>query len=184
VMETSKTVLGPEHPSTLTSMGNLASTFWNQGRWAEAEKLEVQMMETRKTVLGLEHPDTLTSMFNLSHTWKQQGRDDNALAMLEICVPLLNQQLGSNHPHAISATATLKNWRTPVHGPSHIFSESSSGRHEIYQSDSERPTQARPSQVPGTEQRSNQPITKGLQPLDRTQKPRKRDVIKKLFRPK
>jgi len=44
VMETSKRVLGVEHPSTLTSMANLASTFWNQGRWKEAEDLEVQVI--------------------------------------------------------------------------------------------------------------------------------------------
>jgi hypothetical protein len=30
-------------------MANLASTLWKEGRWDEAEKLEVQMMETRKT---------------------------------------------------------------------------------------------------------------------------------------
>jgi hypothetical protein len=51
-METRKKVLGVDHPSTLTSMANLASTFWNQGRWKEAEKLEVQVMETGKTKLG------------------------------------------------------------------------------------------------------------------------------------
>ena len=33
-------------------MANLASTFWNQGRWEEAEKLFVQVMETSKTKLG------------------------------------------------------------------------------------------------------------------------------------
>src|SRR5205814_436825 len=49
VMETSKTKLGADHPSTLTSMANLVSTFWNQGRWEEAEKLEVGVMETSKT---------------------------------------------------------------------------------------------------------------------------------------
>jgi hypothetical protein len=38
VMGTMKTVLGPEHPDTLTSMANLASNYRNQGRWAEAEK--------------------------------------------------------------------------------------------------------------------------------------------------
>jgi hypothetical protein len=26
-------------------MGNLASTYWIQGRWTEAEKLDVQVME-------------------------------------------------------------------------------------------------------------------------------------------
>jgi hypothetical protein len=61
-----KRVLGQEHPDTLTSMGNLASTYKNQGRWKEAEELNVQMMETRKRVLGQEHPDTLVNMNNLA----------------------------------------------------------------------------------------------------------------------
>ena len=52
VIETSKTKLGADHPSTLTSMANLASTYRNQGRWKEAEELEVQVMETFKRVLG------------------------------------------------------------------------------------------------------------------------------------
>ncbi|KAF4921131.1 Kinesin light chain 3 [Colletotrichum fructicola] len=43
-------ILGEEHPSTLTSMANLASTYSNQGRWKEAEELEVRVMETRKRV--------------------------------------------------------------------------------------------------------------------------------------
>jgi hypothetical protein len=51
-------VQGEEHPDTLTSMGNLTSTYRNQGRWKEAEELDVQAMETRKRVLGEEHPDT------------------------------------------------------------------------------------------------------------------------------
>jgi hypothetical protein len=67
-METRKRVLGQEHPDTLTSIANLASTFWNQGRWKEAEDLFVQVMETRKRVLGQEHPDTLTSIASLAST--------------------------------------------------------------------------------------------------------------------
>jgi tetratricopeptide (TPR) repeat protein len=49
VMETSRAVLRPEHP---TSMANLASAFWNLGRWTEAEKLEAQVMEISRAVLG------------------------------------------------------------------------------------------------------------------------------------
>jgi hypothetical protein len=59
-METSSRVLGDEHPSTLTSMANLASTYRNQGRWKEAEDLFAQVMETSSRMLGDEHPDTLT----------------------------------------------------------------------------------------------------------------------------
>jgi len=55
-------------------MSNLASTFRNQGRWKEAEELEVQVMETRKRVLGQEHPDMLTSMNNLAEVLRDQGK--------------------------------------------------------------------------------------------------------------
>jgi len=71
-METTKRVLSDEHPHTLTSMANLASTYRNQGRWNEAKKLEVQVIETRKRVLSDEHPHTLTSMANLAATWHQR----------------------------------------------------------------------------------------------------------------
>jgi len=67
-------VLGAEHPSTLTSMNNLASTYADQGRWKEAEELFVQVMETRKRVFGVEHPSTLNSMNNLASTYADQGR--------------------------------------------------------------------------------------------------------------
>ncbi|KZL83841.1 kinesin light chain 3 [Colletotrichum incanum] len=59
-------------------MANLASTYRNQGRWEEAEKLDVQVMETRKTKLGADHPDTLTSMANLASTYRNQGRWEEA----------------------------------------------------------------------------------------------------------
>ena len=48
--------MGKNDVETLASIGILASTFWNQGRWKEAEELEVQVMETSSRVLGLEHP--------------------------------------------------------------------------------------------------------------------------------
>jgi hypothetical protein len=41
VIEISKTKLGADYPSTLTSIANLVLTYRNQGRWEEAEKLEV-----------------------------------------------------------------------------------------------------------------------------------------------
>ncbi|KAH8758834.1 hypothetical protein BGZ57DRAFT_907136 [Hyaloscypha finlandica] len=51
-METFKRVLGAEHPLTLSSMANLAATYRDQGRWKEAEDLDVQVIETRKRVSG------------------------------------------------------------------------------------------------------------------------------------
>ena len=73
-MDMSKKVLGEEHPHTLSSTGNLASTYQNQGRWKETEQLEVQVMDMRKKLLGEKHPDTLSSMANLVTTYQNQGR--------------------------------------------------------------------------------------------------------------
>jgi Tetratricopeptide repeat len=50
-------------------MANLASTYRNQGRWKEAEELEIQVIEISKTVLRAEHPDTLISIGNLALTY-------------------------------------------------------------------------------------------------------------------
>ena len=94
-METAKRVLGVEHPSTLTTMGNLASIYSDQGRWKEAEELKIQVMETSKRVLGVEHPDTLTTMGNLAHTYSNQGRWKEAE---ELEVDRKSTRLNSSHP--------------------------------------------------------------------------------------
>ena len=55
-------VLGAEHPDTLWTMGNLAATYEHQGRWKEAEELELQVRDARLISLGAEHPDTLRTI--------------------------------------------------------------------------------------------------------------------------
>ncbi|KAJ5460953.1 uncharacterized protein N7458_002505 [Penicillium daleae] len=45
--------LGVDHPDTLTSMANLASTYWNQGRWEEAEQLEVDSQDEARRGLSV-----------------------------------------------------------------------------------------------------------------------------------
>ena len=111
VMETSKTKLGADHPSTLTSMANLAVTYMNQARWEEAARLNVEVMETRKTKLGADHPDTLTSMANLAFTWRSQGRHADALALMESCTQARQRLLGERHPATISSVSTIESWR-------------------------------------------------------------------------
>jgi Tetratricopeptide repeat len=75
-----------EHPLTVTSMGNLAFTYNNQGQWNETKELEALVMEMSIKVLGAEHPHTLTSMNNLAFTWKRLGRDAEAVKLMERCV--------------------------------------------------------------------------------------------------
>jgi hypothetical protein len=45
VLETQRKVLGEQHPDTLTSMGNLGSSFLSQRKFAQAESLLVSSYE-------------------------------------------------------------------------------------------------------------------------------------------
>ncbi|KAI9923368.1 hypothetical protein MW887_009938 [Aspergillus wentii] len=67
-------VLGPEHPSTLTSVNNLGLVLSRQGKYEEAEALHRRALEGYKKVLGPEHPDTLTSGSNLRSLLEQKGQ--------------------------------------------------------------------------------------------------------------
>ena len=103
-------VLGAEHPNTLMSINNIASTYRNQGRWKEAEELEVQVMETMKRVLGAEHPSTLISMNNLAHTFKHQDHNDRAIELMTYCMGLCIKVLGPSHHLTQSVLMTLTAW--------------------------------------------------------------------------
>ena len=110
MMETSKRVLGREHPETLISIVNLALIYYSQGRWKEAEELQVQVIETSKRVLGEEHPETLTSMVNLAFTLKGQGRAMEAISLMERCFQLQKQVLGPGHQDMEASLKALCGW--------------------------------------------------------------------------
>ncbi|MFD4335534.1 tetratricopeptide repeat protein, partial [Streptomyces rubiginosohelvolus] len=64
----SERLLGPDHPHTLTSRGNLAKTLNDLGDHQEAAELHRQTVADRERILGPDHPDTLISRNNLAHT--------------------------------------------------------------------------------------------------------------------
>jgi tetratricopeptide (TPR) repeat protein len=101
------TVLGVNHPKTLSSASRLAATYGNQGRWNEAEKLEVDVMNRRKAKLGSNHLDTLSSMANLAVTYRHQGRWDEAGKLQVDVMNGRKEKLGSNHPDTLSSMANL-----------------------------------------------------------------------------
>ncbi|KAL4938312.1 hypothetical protein BDV06DRAFT_215198 [Aspergillus oleicola] len=53
--------LGPEHPDTLTSIGNLGSVLERQGKYKEVEAMQRRALEGYEKALGPEHPDTLAA---------------------------------------------------------------------------------------------------------------------------
>ena len=71
-------MLGMEHPSTLTSMNNLAEVLSSQGRYKKAEEMDQQALALTETVLGKEHPDKLTSVYCLAYLLHHKKRYKDA----------------------------------------------------------------------------------------------------------
>ncbi|WP_375449180.1 tetratricopeptide repeat protein, partial [uncultured Nostoc sp.] len=69
VMETSSRVLGLEHPDTLSSMNNLAFTFWSLDLKKEAIQLMSEVVQYSEKKIGSDHPDTIQSIHTLQE-WR------------------------------------------------------------------------------------------------------------------
>jgi tetratricopeptide (TPR) repeat protein len=62
VLSVQRRVLGPEHPTTLSTTCELALTLKIQGRLLKAESMYREVLGIERRVLGPEHPDTLTTI--------------------------------------------------------------------------------------------------------------------------
>lgn len=108
-MAACKKVLGDDHPDTLSAIRNLAATYGNQGRWKEAEDLQIQMLASMERVLGLEHTETLAVMGDLATSyrcqrrWKRKQEADLNLRILSISTDMF----GENHQNTRVAKMNL-----------------------------------------------------------------------------
>lgn len=124
VMETKKQMLGPEHPDTLASMNNLASTYFGQGQLEEAEEILVQTTEALKCVLGPEHPSTLAAVDQLASTYLGQGRLKEAEELLVKVMEARKQVAVLKHADTLeSSSGTVAHNREP--SPDLVDSEDS-----------------------------------------------------------
>ncbi len=100
-------VLGPDHPDTLASRGNLASSYWSAGRTDEAITLEEAVLADRERILGLDHPDTLTVRANLAVSYGTAGRTDEAITLNEAVLADRERILGLDHPDTLTVRGNL-----------------------------------------------------------------------------
>ncbi|KAH7085888.1 kinesin light chain [Paraphoma chrysanthemicola] len=84
-----------------------ANTLYSDGRFREAEELDVQVMETSSRVLGEEHPSTLSSMSSLALTYMNQGRWKEAEKLGVQVMETRKRVLGEDHPHTLSSISNL-----------------------------------------------------------------------------
>jgi tetratricopeptide (TPR) repeat protein len=100
-------VLGPDHPSTLTSMNNLAGVLRDQGKLSEAEALQYDRYQRCKSTLGEDHLDTLVGLSSLAVVLKDQGKYGQAEYFLRQAVTRCTNVLGVKHPVTITNSNNL-----------------------------------------------------------------------------
>jgi len=96
-------MLGKDHPSTLTSMNNLAEVLLCQGKYSEAEQMHQQTLKLRERVLGKGHPFTLDSMNNLAEAARHLGKYKEAMQIHQRTLKLREKVLGREHASTLDS---------------------------------------------------------------------------------
>jgi hypothetical protein len=107
VFTTLKAELGPEHPSTLSSMNNLALAYLHAGKLDLALPVFEEALKLMIAKVGPEHPGTLTSMNNLAGTYQAAGKLDLAVSLHEETLKLKKAKLGLEHPDTLLSMNNL-----------------------------------------------------------------------------
>ena len=102
-------VLGPEHPSTLSAMSDLASTLNDEFRFSEAEKLLRETLTIQQRVLRPEHPNTLFTMSRLADTLSGEGRYGEAEKLQRETLDIQRRLLGQDDPTTVLMMSNLAN---------------------------------------------------------------------------
>ena len=107
ILQTRESKLGKTHPSTLTTMSNLAFVLEKQGKYTEAETMNRQTLELTEEVLGKAHPSTLITMSNLAGVLEKQGKYTKAETMNRQTLELKEEVLGKTHPETLTTMDNL-----------------------------------------------------------------------------
>ena len=98
---------GAEHPDTLISRNNLATTLQYQGRYFEAEQEHRAVLAIRQRVLGAEHHETLNSRSNLATVLQEQGEYDEAEQEHRAVFAICHRVLGAEHHDTLTSWNNL-----------------------------------------------------------------------------
>jgi tetratricopeptide (TPR) repeat protein len=81
--ERRKATLGIRHLSTLTSLSNLATTYWQLKQLDKSVPLFESVLAGQEAILGRDHPDTLLTVGNLGVNLRDAGRGAEGLPLLQ-----------------------------------------------------------------------------------------------------
>ncbi|RYP43490.1 hypothetical protein DL768_009907 [Monosporascus sp. mg162] len=106
LLEKSRSVLGPEHPRTLSTMYHFGAVTHVAGKFEEAEQNFRQLLLLRENVLGQDDPDTIAVLDAISESLSSMRKYKEAMKMLDEELRRCERAFGPEHELTIK---TLKN---------------------------------------------------------------------------
>ncbi len=88
--------LGPDHPNTLSGLGQLGRLFIKQSRWSEANRLMTEAVERSARVRGNDHTATATYRYRLGITELKLGRVADAETTLLAAYHVIHDKHGTD----------------------------------------------------------------------------------------
>ncbi|VBB80786.1 Putative protein of unknown function [Podospora comata] len=96
-----------DEEATIGLLSKVGESFFNLGKYKEAEQIHRQALQLREKVLGKEHPKTLSSMNNLANAYLIARGNEGAEQMHRQALQLSQKVLGKEHPHTLSSMNNL-----------------------------------------------------------------------------
>jgi tetratricopeptide (TPR) repeat protein/tRNA A-37 threonylcarbamoyl transferase component Bud32 len=99
--------LEADHPDTLTTLNDLARTYWFAAKFPEAIELFEQVRDARVRTLGAKHPDTLDTTSSLAGAYKSAGKLPEAIALYQQVRDIHANELGAEHSDTLNTSSSL-----------------------------------------------------------------------------
>ena len=97
-----------------STKGNLAYCVRLQGRCAESESIEREVLAQHRREFGDDHQFTLTTQVNLAHSLYGQCRYAEAMELLCAALSTIRRVFGVEHPLTVETTRTQRSWRAGI----------------------------------------------------------------------
>ena len=100
-------VLGPEHPSTVQTLINVAIGYQNIEDYDKAEQLFRRALDIREKILGPDHPKTVSILEGIASLLSTKGKLDEAEILVRQVLKRKENSSGTDHPDIASSLSIL-----------------------------------------------------------------------------
>ena len=111
-------VLGPDHPRTLGTRGDLARYRGEAGDVAGAATTLEALLTDYVRVLGPDYPETLSARRDVARSRGKAGDAADAATAFEALLTDYVRVLGPNHPDTLATRSEFANWQRSAGSPS------------------------------------------------------------------